>query len=393
MITVQRCASFAFGIAAFGAAYLACAETVYRQDTPAAVRWALRRDAFAPPAPYFERLADLDQADLDQADLDQKESAAALDAALLSDPRRTAARLSLALAAESQGRLADAERDLREAAHLDRQYQPAWTLANFYFRQNDSANFWIWARRAAALTADYRPLLRLANASEPHAGAVLSRLEAGAPLERAELDDVLTRADAEGVRTVAQSLAARQQPSDKLRLKTTVDWQIRQNRAHDAVELWNTVTSSPLDPAAGQVLTNGGFAHAPESLGFDWRIPSLDGLTARWNPSGREILSLSGTQPERCVLLEQILPLDRPRLRLRFEYSTSGMDASTGLRWNLDGQDAPAWEPAPGGRSNSFIFRQAHSGLSRLILLYRREPGSVRVRGRIEIWNVSAESL
>ena len=83
------------------------------------------------------------------------------------NPRLASAWIYLGLDAEADGDLAEAEQDLLQAARVDRQYLPAWTLANFYFRRGDTVNFWPWAARAASLTFDdYRPLLRLADALE-----------------------------------------------------------------------------------------------------------------------------------------------------------------------------------------------------------------------------------
>ena len=36
---------------------------------------------------------------------------------------------------------------LLESARRDKQYAPAWALANFYFRQDQPRQFWPWARR------------------------------------------------------------------------------------------------------------------------------------------------------------------------------------------------------------------------------------------------------
>jgi len=389
---VSRVASVLFGVAAFGSAYLACAEAVSRQDTPSALARAVQMDRFAPPAHYLERLADLDES----------AAPAALDAALAANPRLTTARISRGLATERVSRFAGAgrdlaERDLKEAARLDRQYLPAWTLANFYFRRKDQPNFWASARQAAAMEAatsdDYRPLLRLANAMEPRADEVLAHLGDSAALERAELNAVLAGDDAGSVRTVVQALAVRQDSTDRLRLMAVVDRQIHSGRLQDAVDLWNAVAvpQTPLDPSQGRVLTNGDFSRAPQDFGFDWRMPSLAGVASQWTPARRIVFSLSGQQAELCALLEQTLPLARRRLLLRFEYSTTGFDAATGIRWNLGGEDSPALDPAPPGRSASVVFDSAKPGLARLVLLYRRDPGRVRAAGRVEIWNVRAE--
>jgi Tfp pilus assembly protein PilF len=66
-------------------------------------------------------------------------------------PRSSSAWIDTGLAAEEAGDYAGAERSLLEAARIDRQHLPAWSLANFYFRRGDPASFWPWARRAAAL--------------------------------------------------------------------------------------------------------------------------------------------------------------------------------------------------------------------------------------------------
>ena len=69
------------------------------------------------------------------------------------NPAASAPRLRLGLDAEARGDLAAAERWLVDAAQVDRQYEPRWTLANFYFRQSNgrrksSDDFWKWIRSA-----------------------------------------------------------------------------------------------------------------------------------------------------------------------------------------------------------------------------------------------------
>jgi tetratricopeptide (TPR) repeat protein len=137
---------------------------------------------------------------LGAANLAQYESSPdELRAALSLNPRLASAWMHLGLDAETEGNLIDAESDLLRAARVDRQYLPAWTLANFYFRRGDAANFWPWARRAAALTYDdYRPLLRLADALETSPQRVVTRLGSRPRLLRAYMDLLIGagRADA-----------------------------------------------------------------------------------------------------------------------------------------------------------------------------------------------------
>ena len=142
-----------------------------------------------------------------------------LRAAVRMDPRLSAAWIYLGLAAEADGNLPQAETDLLQAAHVDRQYLPAWTLANFYFRRGDTAEFWPWAARAAAVSSgDYRPLLRLADAMDVSPEAVASRLPGGAPLLRAYLDVLIGAGRLDRAEEIRGLLAAFDDPSDRARL-------------------------------------------------------------------------------------------------------------------------------------------------------------------------------
>lgn len=371
---------------------LAYAETLARRNTILFLLRAAQLDHFATPAPYFERLAELDP-----------DSAALwLDAALQANPRSTSARISKAFAAEHAGHFDAAERDLLQAATHDRQYLPAWTLANFYFRRDNSIGFWLWAHRAASLTYDdFRPLLALAHSLELDPREVISRLGGGTPLLHADLDYLTQQGRLDQAQQIARLLLERKSPGDASRLLALADRQIRAGHARDALELWNDVLPPalfpPLDPDRNAV-ANGNLATAPSGIAFDWHLPSAEGLTSMWRPS-QLAFSLSGAQPETCALLEQIVPLSpAKRYRLHFEYLTRGLSSPTGLAWDLDGDSgapiglAASWQPAEtlllAKRQGTEPFR-----LSKLRLLYRRNPGTVRAQGQIQLRNLHMESL
>lgn len=135
------------------------------------------------------------------------------------NPRLASAWIYLGLDAEAGGDLPEAEQDLLRAARVDRQYVPAWTLANFYFRRGDAVKFWPWAARAASLTFDdYRPLLRLADALETSPQEVATRLAGGAPLLRAYLDLLIGEGRLDAAQEIAGLLARRRDPADRARL-------------------------------------------------------------------------------------------------------------------------------------------------------------------------------
>jgi tetratricopeptide (TPR) repeat protein len=145
-------------------------------------------------------------------------------AAVTSNPRLSSAWIQLGLYAEREGHLPEAEADLLQAARVDRQYVPAWTLANFYFRRGDPASFWPWAQRAAALTFDdYRPLLRLADRLAASPTEAAARMGGGAPLLRAYLDLLIGAARLDSAQEIALALREYHDPSDAARLADFAD--------------------------------------------------------------------------------------------------------------------------------------------------------------------------
>jgi hypothetical protein len=109
-------------------------------------------------------------------------------------PRASSSWIDAGLEAEQSGDYAGAEHSLLEAARMDRQHLPAWTLANFYFRRGDAARFWPWAQRAAALTYDdLTLLLRLCDELEPRPIAVLEHIGDTPRIHRAYLDFLIGR--------------------------------------------------------------------------------------------------------------------------------------------------------------------------------------------------------
>ena len=146
------------------------------------------------------------------------------------NPRLSSAWIQMGFDAEAEGNLAEAEIELLQAARVDRQYVPAWTLTNYYFRRGDSANFWPWARKAAAMTFDdYRPLLRLADLLDPSPRDVATRLGASPPLLRAYMDVLIGAGRLDAAQEIASLLAAHHDPSDQARLADLAD---RVSREH-----------------------------------------------------------------------------------------------------------------------------------------------------------------
>jgi hypothetical protein len=152
---------------------------------------------------------------------------AGLAAAHANHPRDTLTSIALAWELESSGDAHAAEKLLLEAARLNRQHLPAWTLANFYFRRNEPAQFWPWARIAASMNPDdLRPLLRLGQQWQPDAVELARELGAAPPLLRAQLDLLIGSRDLGQVRRIADLLAAYHDPADELRLLHVSELQV-----------------------------------------------------------------------------------------------------------------------------------------------------------------------
>jgi tetratricopeptide (TPR) repeat protein len=321
------------------------------------------------------------------------------------NPRQVSAWLALGLRAESAGDLAEAESALKQAARLDRQFLPAWTLTNFYFRRANREAFWLWARRAANMTYDdFRPLFRLCDVFEPDATAVMDRLggEKKPGGDRKMLRAYVTYLAGEGRRLdaaeqAAWRLMAFDDQRDRPVFVNLITREINANRVAPALALWNAgvVPALPLDTKIGPVLTNGDFESKPAGEGFDWSMPSCPGLVSEWQ-TARLAFNLSGSQPDDCILLDQPIPLaSRRRYRLRFESSlqtaSTGAAYSDALRWEVAGRAVATLAPVDFRQSSEGLFPTTSDTLVRLRLMCRRLPGTVAFEGRIEIRRVRIE--
>jgi len=166
-------------------------------------------------------------------------------------------------------------------------------------------------------------------------------------------------------------------------------------RAEGAMEIWNSLAEQHRIPlgavgGGGPILTNGTFRTAPISHGFDWRVPTPEGVSASGEekPSGSR-LTFSGRQPENCEVLAQFVPMrEQTAYELKFAYRTPGIRPGTGLRWRV--MDASTGGTLAEGESLSSGEEQlgavrfrtpAGCKLARLALEYRRTAGTTRIVG------------
>jgi len=374
--------------AAVVSARLAWAERLLAEGTPTSVRRSL--DLAPGNARAWERRAALEP---DQAE-------PSLRRAVGLNPYSTAARIDLGLRAEFAGNRREAEQLLLAAFRQDRMYLTRWTLANFYFRSGDEANFWRWVRAAAEFShGSLSPLFDLCHRMSPDATVVLG---GAIPPRAAVLQEYLVyllstgRLDATG--EAVTRLAAFRRPEDRPTLLAVVDRSLAAGEPTRAIAVWNQLAASgllpypALDPGRGSSLTNGGFAFPPLGLGFDWR--------PAWNPeafvSGNRV-EFSGRQLDRTEVLWQPIPVQpRASYTLHYRYSTTRFPSQSGLRWHLlDARTRqPLATPSPSlssedEREQTWRFQvPASASLAHLSLLYQREPGTARLQGAIELVSV-----
>jgi hypothetical protein len=304
------------------------------------------------------------------------------------NPRSSAPRIRLGLAAEIRGDAATAERWLLEAARVDHQFETRWTLANFYFRQSRADEFWTWIRSALEISyGDRRLAFDLCQRISAADGDVLARaIPERREVLAAYLSYLLEKRQVMALTPVAMKLAVGHARYELPVLYGAVDALIYSGDFQDASDLWQA-----LGYARPSGISNPDFATQPVGHGFDWRIVDQPGLThtALDAPSGHRV-RLNGQQPESAELLRQVMGgLNAgSTYKLRWETRTQGFPAYTGLEWRIAGINVPV--AASETWSSGAIAFTADSDHAVLVLSYRRPEGQARAEGSVDLRLVSA---
>ncbi|MGD0296089.1 MAG: hypothetical protein ABSE86_03180 [Bryobacteraceae bacterium] len=354
-------------MAAAQALRIGFADYLFRQDTLESVQRAVR--IWPANADFYARLSDLDPGN----------AVAHLRRAVALDPRLSKSWIALGLQLELQGDPQAGERCYLNAARFDRQFLPAWTLANFYFRRNDAAGFWPWARQAAEMSyGDLRPLLRMAFAFTDSEDVVLTKMIV--PRRKVERDFLRYLLDQNlDASAVADRILNKAAADD---VPPLIDWMnrlIETGRLPEARRLWDALSGKRLISYPHLThLTNANFSHQPIAAGFDWQLTPPSGVDLERTAEGLRV-QFSGRQPESFQLLSQYLDVTAGIYRLTFEYRTIDIQMTTNLRWRMGEMSSAPLAAAENWTRGSSVF---HTGaLNRLILLVQRDPGTVRPEG------------
>ena len=327
--------------------------------------------------------------------------------ALALNPRYTGAWMARALRDEIHGRIAEAERDYLNAARADHMYKPAWALANFYIRQDNTEKFWFYARKCLEVVEPRKlepascnpaPVFDLAWRVSQDAREIRRKL---IPPRHFILVDYLEYLAAhnlvEAGADVAMDLAGYADPEDDSHLLDFCQRLIDLAKRKQAVDLWNAMAdrgmmrSEHLDPEHGQSLSNRDLKRPFERVGFDWRLPPAEGVLQHHFMDTAEVrFEFSGDQPEEVMVLYQSIPVaPGGTYRLTFRYRTPGMDHAEGLAWQV--WDYAGQRPIPvtcgltaqqeWTRGEARFTIPGALSIVRLGLVYQRASGSTRIHG------------
>ena len=381
---------------------LAWADGLAHSDSAEQVQAALR---LAPDnAIYWLHWTDLEQAHGESGGL-------GIVRATQADPYNAEVWIRAGLQAEVTGDFVHAEQLFLRAARQSLQYEPRWTLANYYFRRSDPEHFWPWAKSALAWSYGDRELLfDLCWRMQPDADVILERAIPDRPaVLRDYLAFLLHHDRSDAAQAVVRKLEAQASEEDRPLLLDFANRMLNQQRWPAALSAWNAlclrkvVHYTPLDPSRGPLLTNGEFTEEPLDSGFDWRLDDIKGVAAVYNESPHGLrFDFSGDQPENCNVVYQFVPVSPgKRYALRFGYRTEGIEPESGLHWRVmeatTGREIltpPLDLSSDSWTSGGLAFAVPQNVPATVVMLtYRRQPGTVRIEGTVWLRNVGLELL
>jgi tetratricopeptide (TPR) repeat protein len=310
--------------------------------------------------------------------------------------------VQLALLYEARHDLPKAEAALLKAAAVDSTFVPSWSLTNFYFRHDNSDRFWYWAKKSAQMIPDdATALLRLAWYANPDPREIQSRLQLNSPAIQGQFVNFLvTQGKPEAVAEAAAHLLT-MPPGENgnQTLLQACDWLLAQKRPGLALTLWNGLAPrvTYTAPTVNAPVTNGDFAAPPSSHGFDWRLSANEGASSFLNASPSTLgFEFSGHEPDNLVLMSQVAPvLAGKDYLLSVDYVTSGLSANSGIAWEISDERTGAilaqtgsLSAEQGDTARARFTVPPGTAFVRLSLLYRRQPGTVRVEGKLTLKRV-----
>jgi pentatricopeptide repeat protein len=275
---------------------------------------------------------------------------------------------------------------------VDRTYLPRWSLTNYYLRRGNLLEFWVWAERAAQMPpGDVGPLFQICWRVEPDPAKIEARIVGNDPaLTLKFLEFLLDRNQVSSAAPLASRLLViGAQKDDLSAIFDVVNSLVRAGDAAAASALWHQMMSRNWVFADAAFPYNGDFARDPLPVLFDWSVAGLTGIHS-WTGHGGLVSELTGSQPENCVIAQEVVPLLPGSYRMYYSYRTTGIPPGSGLRWQLLSAPTGALVAQSGDLSSDYLkpdmlkfLVPSYQSLYTLRLVYIRTPGTTRVSGTL----------
>jgi hypothetical protein len=214
----------------------------------------------------------------------------------------------------------------------------------------------------------------------------------------------MAQGDPQAVAEAASHLLAAKSDGNTQSLLGVCDWLVANKRPDLALPLWNGLAArgqiaySQLGPDRTEAITNGGFGQSPISRGFDWHLKTVEGVSSFLNVNPNALgFEFSGDEPNGFLLMDQTAPVEeRKKYALVVHYQTTGIAPGSGLQWSVTDDRSGAvlartgsLSAEQGGEAYACFAAPDAPAFVHLSLLYQRQPGTVRVEGKLALKEVS----
>ncbi len=322
-------------------------------------------------------------------------------------PRDSRYWIRRAFRAEVEQQYGDSERYLLAAKEVDNGFDPRSALMNFYFRRGRMAEFWTAAHSALEMSyGSLDPIFRLCLAEDDDPAVTRKILPPKHGILLAFLTYLLRDPFVGKAAPMATEVAQDAGADDVPTLLEYCDRRMGQDPA--VLTVWNAlcrrrlVPFAELAPEQGKIITNGDFTAVPLQQGFDWKHGSDDGISITPMDEAQGVaVDISGKQPDVAVIFQQPVPLTPGRrYMVSYEYRVVSSEPDSGLRWAIQDLNLGAGPESTLAESRVFSatdwnvehfeFPSGSRDTARILLRYRRLPGTLPWKGTLQVRRVTS---
>lgn len=328
------------------------------------------------------------------------------------DPLNSELQMALGLRAEFRGDLPEAERYLVHAAAIDHTFKPAWTLANFYARNNEPDKTWPMIRRALNLNPlafDPTPVFDLGRHETSEPAKILDMIPARGNMPLQYLYFLMGRnRPQEALQLLPRVLTAAQlvhppDPAFTDGMTALTEFLIKADRVADAVRVWNelverqAIASGTLHPERGISIANPDFRYPPIHAAFGWQV-TQDANVRAFSDLSSLRLEFNGKEPESLQLLTTTAPLVGGKAyRLTWKTDASQLSSPRDPGFTLQivqepGDTTSECQPLlQTGAAGCLFTARPNADRAQINVSYKRALGTTRVEGTLQILNIRLE--